>query len=650
MNQDITSLYDNPNKNYITNNSDLIIVELDNYDMLSLGSINFNIFAKLLRNLFDDKSRFYNWYIIYHSQVKNVDQQYDALKESLYFDENLDIIHDKIKNIIEIYDTQVKSEPITNIPRTELKIQTGGILYNTKKNIKRFIVGAVKYITGDNNTETTEIKNFTSEFNKKSIEINHIIDELSEYYGRNHSKIQDLHKYNCYMALYYFAIHKLNFMVNKKFSKLITKYDEHINKITTACIKITGKNYNDYKIKAYGNLNFSNKQEIKNRITELIELCNEYDLLINNDIKYLSENIPDQDETREIKYRSHQYQSIKFNDISGLEKIDQRRIFLIKTNESDYAIKLATPNHPQYLYEAIIYKKFNQIMSDKDEPKASIIQDTILNYYYVGNLNIPRKTHKIFLTQDLMINVSAKNNYELYEAINELCKENNVNQVIYYTTENILNDWSSLYNTRMSTEDKCYLTTNVIKLLTYLNSKYNFVHWDLHSNNILINKKNHNRFKIFDFDMSEITYNGNSTSVNNTLMDTLNINELQNVNTNNRKNIGLIYDVYRIQDSFNSYNYCNYKNLRKIIELKDTINKYDQAIPKIENKNIWIYLLLISMMANSAYEIDRKPVANWIRDNFTIDTIDTRNMYGGNPYMKKYYKYKAKYIKLKTNN
>ena len=59
MNQiDIENIYDKPNKNYITDNSDLIIVELDNYATLSVGSINFNIFFKLLRSLLDTNPDF----------------------------------------------------------------------------------------------------------------------------------------------------------------------------------------------------------------------------------------------------------------------------------------------------------------------------------------------------------------------------------------------------------------------------------------------------------------------------------------------------------------------------------------------------------------------------------------------------------------
>ena len=55
---------------------------------------------------------------------------------------------------------KIKNEAILNIPRIELKIQTGGILSIIDEDIKTFIVGSMKYIIGDNDEDMMVIRDF----------------------------------------------------------------------------------------------------------------------------------------------------------------------------------------------------------------------------------------------------------------------------------------------------------------------------------------------------------------------------------------------------------------------------------------------------------------------------------------------------------
>ena len=55
---------------------------------------------------------------------------------------------------------KIKNEAILNIPRIELKIQTGGILSIIDEDIKTFIVGSMIYIIGDNDEDMMVIRDF----------------------------------------------------------------------------------------------------------------------------------------------------------------------------------------------------------------------------------------------------------------------------------------------------------------------------------------------------------------------------------------------------------------------------------------------------------------------------------------------------------
>ena len=88
-------------------------------------------------------------------------------------------------------------------------------------------------------------------------------------------------------------------------------------------------------------------------------------------------------------------------------------------------------------------------------------------------------------------------NAELYKAIGEIAKNNKVDIVYYFTMENVLGEWDVLAKLSLpcpGTGRLCSLMILLCQLLTYLNEKYRFIHWDLHQENILVKTTKANDF------------------------------------------------------------------------------------------------------------------------------------------------------------
>lgn len=641
----MTNIYDIPDKDAVISRSDLIIVELDNYDTISAASIDINLLIKMLSYLLNNQSNFYKWYTKFSSSVTNVESQYEDLKRSLYFDNDINIIYDQIKNAIDLYEKQIAQKQLATTviqPRTELKIQTGGELLD----IKTFIVGVVKYITGDTDMNKMNINNFYLEYMNRYLQTLNLINIHKKYYSDDDPIIQKLYFNNCYMMLIDIVSYKLSLIMIKKNTTYISKL---LSDSTTSIINECGKlidSENLFKLQnfeksVFSDVNFSDNKEISKKIDDLRKLYVNMD----TDTKQIFNKLTTKN-TNIIQQGGNDI--ISLLDVSGLEKPNQRRIFLIEYDDGTrYAIKLSTWEFPQYWIEGRIYKYFRKIINDKNEPKASIIADKILKSYHFNDINnIPQSNYKVFLTSKLGFIVSNSTNKKLYNAINEIAKDNDVNTIYYYTTENILGDWitfNKISNT-LPKEKICSLIVNIFQLLTYLNNKYNFVHWDLHQGNLFINKKDSAMFKIYDFDFSEIAL-GDNVLINNNIFDAFDEESFRYIDKDRRKNFGFIFDIYRVFYSFTfgEYYTCDYRGLKNLNRLKKFTNRRNPQFQSIEEFNHLYYLFYLSNLLSN-FKIKDKFAADKIRDAFNIDKMTG----GSNKYYKKYQKYKLKYLDLKN--
>lgn len=334
----------------------------------------------------------------------------------------------------------------------------------------------------------------------------------------------------------------------------------------------------------------------------------------------------------------------------------RRLIFLIRQLQTDgdsYAIKIGTDNDLGFRMEGNIYKRFRQIVADNTETHRDLIKKHILSSYSFESVSnaLTSSMFIIYLTDDKNIIVTPTINKMLYYAIQELAYENGVERFYYYTMENLLGEkWNTLATLKLTFSDNqiCTLMIDVFHLLTYLNEKYQFIHWDLHTGNIFVDETDPTNFKIFDFDFSEIQNNDTvdmNTSINNRLFTFVIPNEDTRSNylalkRIERNNIGLIFDIYRVFRAFPkiSYTTCNDPDLNILLELKNSANPMIDN--KLEEENQWRYILFVADIIDRL-PYNEEPATKKIKEMFA-----PKQQGGGTSYRKKYYKYKYKYLNL----
>jgi hypothetical protein len=404
---------------------------------------------------------------------------------------------------------------------------------------------------------------------------------------------------------------------------------------------------------------------------------------------------PSEEKQNEEKQNNNEWGEEKQNDIesdvdlidkSGSVKPDQRIVFLINLpNGKRYGIKISTDRFPQYKIEGKIYSQFKSIMNDENEPYGEKIEEQVLNCYFLGeitNVNA-NEGYLIYLHNHLGVRVSSNTNSALYNAIKTIADANRCTSVYYYVTENILGTWNilrELYTTITDSSKICDLVTNVTRLLSYLNKEYKFVHWDLHPENIFINKSNPSKFKIYDFDFSEITLSSPSTYANNTYINIMSGSSRQSVIDTSRKiksydaeirsNVGLMFDIYRMYTSFILLmnKTCVGKNYAKLQILDQLMCAALESIADDMKllTDYYGYLLEMSNKSRNALidDQDRSTVViRWIQENFAFNTQIQPVIIGGSIQRKRYvmkdcncdgYKmylaHKQKYLYLTKNN
>lgn len=266
------------------------------------------------------------------------------------------------------------------------------------------------------------------------------------------------------------------------------------------------------------------------------------------------------------------------SDLSGNKKKRERLVFLlILPDSSTYVIKISTKRYPTYQKEALVYKKFREISNDSNEQYAKLIKDQVLQSYFYGNINdVTAAKNIIYLTPEIGIELSDNHNADIRDRIRQLAQSNRTKDVYYFITENVLDEYFTLkkmkHDQQINEHDICPILMNLFNMLSYLNTKYDFIHWDLHAGNIFIHKQNKLSFKLYDFDFSEIRSDSN-TAENNLLLTHIHVPPPV-LSRKDRNDLGFAYDLYRAFWTYNKKNTCGNDKLEKLKKYIDTAGKY----------------------------------------------------------------------------
>ena len=169
-------------------------------------------------------------------------------------------------------------------------------------------------------------------------------------------------------------------------------------------------------------------------------------------------------------------------------------------------------NDLKYVYESIFYEKMTEIESTDVRLKNKIVR---LNNRGIIESNciyflINKKKYKCVLDCKKIVidgEIKCKKIEELFSNL-DIFKNT---ELYYYITENdkkykTLDERLKENKENKENENKFFkLAIDICEDLRYLYDKYDFIHWDLHDKNILIND-DLTKYKIFDFDKSQLTY------------------------------------------------------------------------------------------------------------------------------------------------
>lgn len=716
-------------------NINLIIITLHNECTVAVGAITQNIFVKMLDYLHDPTSHFYKWYQKFSNLITNKDDinmRFQYLKSSLYFDQNPDTIKDYLKNIFKFVGEKnvTKSMNYDVSYRNTVPVQTGN---GGEEFIIKYMIGVVKYVTNDiNDSYRDRINDIVHDRLVYYIKCKTDIDYLERNSIRipiDIAKIKSLRFELCYYMLMYLFHHEIEMYIYKEntdYTKNLLKHIESmiIEDYATMSERVTNNRNLSIlqyaRTQVFGGLNMANSDELRAKGQEVSYVEKRTINLINSEIRQMFKKLSDMNikyqhspsnnddkvaqfrmdyldvnityvpppritigDVRESNNIFRERSRITWNDVSGQLGLERRRVLLLEIpdNGQKYAIKISTDKYPLARAEAEIYMRFRDIMNDEKEPQRDIIEKHIIKSYYFGYVNyLDHPTMKIYLTDNFSIFTSETSNKELYEAIRGLLRMNKVNTFYYYVTENVLGEYVQLASVSLKSRQTkvCDLMIDVFKLLAYLNHNYDFIHWDLHSNNILVDEANFKKFKIFDFDHSEIrprletrpqlypevnagTNENKSaliqTNINNEVLnDSLNDSRngdsyLEKIYTNFmganrtlRNDIGLIYDIYRIYTTFIDKNNGQCDNNVIFDGINTLTNKAIADIPSIydTNHNYYVYLIVLTNKILISH-YNGVSAIEWIRKSLKLE--QPINLTGGTSYVT-YLKYKQQYLNL----
>jgi len=289
-----------------------------------------------------------------------------------------------------------------------------------------------------------------------------------------------------------------------------------------------------------------------------------------------------------------------------LKQDDEVLVFTVNAKEIQICVKLFSAILPANIKEIEIHKKLNDIAQHDNRIKNKILKIYGYEFFTLSNrlstvfkLDILH-THKIQVSRYIKKAIDKLFDYEL-----EMIEDGSDCELLYFITE--YNDkyitmdknkelFKSHYDTNPN--DLCILLENLFVTLIYLNKMYDFVHWDLHDGNLLVNKDNFTEFLLLDFNFSEMVGDANDTIIEACEDDYgVNINDIINI----------------IQSPHKMY------NKRKFYGLANDIAKYFV--------NIEVYLSIEANVKVNINNFKSEVIKQIIKHLITIQYIDCADFY-----------------------
>ncbi len=216
---------------------------------------------------------------------------------------------------------------------------------------------------------------------------------------------------------------------------------------------------------------------------------------------------------------------------------------IVEGNEINRMLKVTTPA-PSFITESNIYQELN------NTPEISTRVLTIYNAAYINLVPLQSLTFNLGLDnqrdQRILIfspnNIRALNTVFFPQTYNEIIALGNNKyrhgQIHYIVTEYAIGymTLNRAMHGDVNTTNKYILTVNLIRMLIYLNQKYGYVHWNLHGENLFVDRNLN--YKLFDFDLSSTDRNRNNELF-------IRCRQIAPLNYMELKIIGLLYDVFR---------------------------------------------------------------------------------------------------------
>lgn len=263
------------------------------------------------------------------------------------------------------------------------------------------------------------------------------------------------------------------------------------------------------------------------------------------------------------------YNDILFKKIIDIpdKKDNIRQIYITSIDNDEYILKL-TKNREEYIAETNIYIELNNIMENDNR-----IKDKIIKIYSNGKI---RKNNNYELQFDQhIVSINSVNTTNIYNSINNLLRGE---EMINYSVLEYNPQYETLSNLKKNSNiDICYITKEILKTIYILNNEYDFIHFDLHLNNILVNPI-FNTFKIFDFDTSTTLNNYNNYAFIRLLpyydmllygsdVPLYDYDFNLNISYKDLKKIGLSYDFLRLMHGVSEMNVEKCKNMDKLLNI-----------------------------------------------------------------------------------
>ncbi len=187
----------------------------------------------------------------------------------------------------------------------------------------------------------------------------------------------------------------------------------------------------------------------------------------------------------------------ELKDLSGIDKRRERLVYIISINNKQYILKI-TMNTKFYKNEMEIYKELNAING---------INNKVVKFYGGGEIELHSNGVKNdiifkFCDDKEFFKLSYAKHPKMYLSVNQIEKSNKQSNLL--DTDKILYsilEYDPTYTTlnnymKINKKVSCKFIQSIVRDLIMLNNKFGFCHWDLHSNNLLVNDKLDYKIKI----------------------------------------------------------------------------------------------------------------------------------------------------------